>query len=1051
MELFRTPRASIRTSRTAQRAGPAATRLGGAKVGEWPRAASSAAPPRELVAPPGNDVLIVVGAAAVAHACDHVGADSRVVRVGGDGGAEGARDGVGEGVAAGVDEQRGARRGARLRSEHRGAKGLAQQREDDAPAGGRRAGDDDDAAIRRAAVHGKRTFTSGDALPDVAQAREAFCAAHPSYAESEESGAATLREYGTTGRAPEKARFTALGLAVAPGAKQALVATAVELPGHPSASTAEATLGIVQRARSPSDAGCHLPAPALLQAIQEGRSGVESMRSAQSVLRFLQASEREYCAHLTSSTREAFQMIGHLYRFRRGTRLVAAYDHADGNVQALEHKARLAGAEVASPRFSWPSLQASRRDLSRLLRGGEAEAFDAEMEWPLDSSLSRGLFVAPVQSAASGAQFNMKWILEAKAQQWATVVDATAVVPGRSLEIGLLLPDFVVLSLHEVCGGDSGTFGCLLFRREQSYPMGLPAQPRERLPVELQARRPLWRQGVSCKASLLDFDRPPSQTADDLDDSESGPSSPMSASSSTSIFGEGLGSSCSLRSAIAASSSVSGDSTPCPMSPRRSTNTLVESRSTAADSTESHTEAPCWPLSPSGPIIRAEAGKSGNIVHMTEREQIRGESCMARTLGSSALADIRLLQPQSDPALQRRVTVLMDWLLASLQKLHHPGIESERLVRIYGPPTSRGRGAVLAFNIIDWKWDCISPALVQSLARQAGICVSTAKVRRWRTGDGEGNASHAGLVKKEPSPASATGFTHKEPARRRLSLSNLVHTIARHGKQQPGCGPQDKGMHAMAPSRPVVMSEKILAANYPAGPLRRTTETAAAAMNEQRESSRRRSISDIIRSVAGHRATNSVAARRDDDAASSLATSQQLTEDSVSVNIDNVQCCNQPARTAGQRRLSFSSIIRAVAGSTEEGTSKRGNMHPRRSSSEPKLARADDRASEDTASVLAAKHSLVSKWMATQAAESQSDSLVERDPWGELHTRGLAAAASLAKAETPSAFKTVPVVSVTIGPFTTFGDIFCLWSFIAGFLDDEFVHAKSQQFSKGAV
>ncbi|MCO5561619.1 hypothetical protein L7F22_015240 [Adiantum nelumboides] len=69
-----------------------------------------------------------------------------------------------------------------------------------------------------------------------------------------------------------------------------------------------------------------------------------------------------------------------------------------------------------------------------------------------------------------------------------------------------------------------------------------------------------------------------------------------------------------------------------------------------------------------------------------------------------------------------RLRCLINWLIASMLKLSHPGSPpSHRLVQIYGPKVDYDRGASVAFNLTDWKENLLQPLLVQRLADRSNI------------------------------------------------------------------------------------------------------------------------------------------------------------------------------------------------------------------------------------------------------------------------------------------------------------------------------------------
>ncbi|KAL2623225.1 hypothetical protein R1flu_003430 [Riccia fluitans] len=77
-----------------------------------------------------------------------------------------------------------------------------------------------------------------------------------------------------------------------------------------------------------------------------------------------------------------------------------------------------------------------------------------------------------------------------------------------------------------------------------------------------------------------------------------------------------------------------------------------------------------------------------------------------------------------------RLRYLINWLVNSLLKLHHPSANSRGnlLVRIYGPKVKYDRGAAVAFNLFDYKGALIQPSLVQAVAGRSNISLGVGRL-----------------------------------------------------------------------------------------------------------------------------------------------------------------------------------------------------------------------------------------------------------------------------------------------------------------------------------
>lgn len=76
---------------------------------------------------------------------------------------------------------------------------------------------------------------------------------------------------------------------------------------------------------------------------------------------------------------------------------------------------------------------------------------------------------------------------------------------------------------------------------------------------------------------------------------------------------------------------------------------------------------------------------------------------------------------------------LINWLVGSMLKLHHPGSpDSYHLIQIYGPKVNHDRGASVAFNLFDWRGNLLQPLLVQRLADRSNISLGVTTLHHLR-------------------------------------------------------------------------------------------------------------------------------------------------------------------------------------------------------------------------------------------------------------------------------------------------------------------------------
>jgi selenocysteine lyase/cysteine desulfurase len=84
---------------------------------------------------------------------------------------------------------------------------------------------------------------------------------------------------------------------------------------------------------------------------------------------------------------------------------------------------------------------------------------------------------------------------------------------------------------------------------------------------------------------------------------------------------------------------------------------------------------------------------------------------------------LRHLRAVDLETITRRVRCLTDWLLERLSALRHGN--GRPLVRLYGPPTTAGRGATVAFNLLTPGGALIDPGLVEAAAAARRISLRT--------------------------------------------------------------------------------------------------------------------------------------------------------------------------------------------------------------------------------------------------------------------------------------------------------------------------------------
>lgn len=118
----------------------------------------------------------------------------------------------------------------------------------------------------------------------------------------------------------------------------------------------------------------------------------------------------------------------------------------------------------------------------------------------------------------------------------------------------------------------------------------------------------------------------------------------------------------------------------------------------------------------------------GSDLHIiSEDDNINLLSFAALSFGLRHLESVGLLP------IQKRVLSLATWLVQTLKSLRHKD-EGKPLLQVYGPQSAKGRGSIVAFNVIDSTGSYFPASLVQKLADRNNIVV------------GAGHFSNPGLV-----------------------------------------------------------------------------------------------------------------------------------------------------------------------------------------------------------------------------------------------------------------------------------------------------------------
>jgi molybdenum cofactor sulfurtransferase len=168
------------------------------------------------------------------------------------------------------------------------------------------------------------------------------------------------------------------------------------------------------------------------------------------VLKFFNASPKEYDVVFTANASGALKLVGESYPFAKGGHYLLTFDNHN-SVNGIREFAHARGAEVTYIPVALPDMRVDTASLDEYLAKGGSGAHN--------------LFAYPAQSNFSSVQHPLEWIEKAHAAGWDVLLDAAAFAPTNYLDLGKVKPDFVPLSFYKIFGYPTG-IGVLIARRE---------------------------------------------------------------------------------------------------------------------------------------------------------------------------------------------------------------------------------------------------------------------------------------------------------------------------------------------------------------------------------------------------------------------------------------------------------------------------------------------------------------------------------------------------------------------------------------------------------
>jgi molybdenum cofactor sulfurtransferase len=167
------------------------------------------------------------------------------------------------------------------------------------------------------------------------------------------------------------------------------------------------------------------------------------------VLRYFNASPDEYIAIFTANASGALKLVGEAYPFTPASHYILTFDNHN-SVNGIREFAKAKGAQVTYVPLTKPDLRIDRAKLDDILNSVDTGP--------------NNLFAFPAQSNYSGVKHSLDLIEQAHGKGLDVLLDAAAYVPTSSLDLGVVKPEFAVISFYKMFGYPTG-IGALLIRK----------------------------------------------------------------------------------------------------------------------------------------------------------------------------------------------------------------------------------------------------------------------------------------------------------------------------------------------------------------------------------------------------------------------------------------------------------------------------------------------------------------------------------------------------------------------------------------------------------
>lgn len=173
------------------------------------------------------------------------------------------------------------------------------------------------------------------------------------------------------------------------------------------------------------------------------------------IMDFLNISQSEYSMVFTTDKSSAFKLVAESYPVQSSRKLLTVYDHQSDAVDTMTNIAEKRGARAMAAEFKWPRLRIHSAKLRQMIVRKRTK------------KSHQGLFVFPLQSRVTGANYSIEWMRLAQDNGWHLLLDACTLGPKDMCSFGLKLfrPDFLICTFYKVFGENPTGFGCLFVKK----------------------------------------------------------------------------------------------------------------------------------------------------------------------------------------------------------------------------------------------------------------------------------------------------------------------------------------------------------------------------------------------------------------------------------------------------------------------------------------------------------------------------------------------------------------------------------------------------------